>query len=264
MYRGTKWERRPTEDVKQDILRARELFGEDVRKIFIGDSDSLAIKPQHIVEIVSFLHETFPHLERVTSYARAKTLSKRTLEELKAIREAGLTRLHVGLETGDPELLEWIRKGPTPEEMVDAGRKVLEAGFELSEYVIPGLGGSAKWRQHALGTADVLNQINPNFIRLRTMMLLPGTKVYDAHKQGDFELNPPLGVLKETRLLIENLDVSDCQVLSDHVSNYLQVDGVMPQDKEDMLQLLDITIGTIEAAPEAADKILQPEYLRRP
>ena len=133
------------------------------------------MRTDRLVQVLNTLCGSFPHIERVTSYARAKTLVKKTPEDLGKIRRAGLTRLHVGLETGDRDLLQAIGKGATPEEMVEAGKKAKEAGFELSLYVLLGIGGEEKWRNHATGTAEVLNRIDPGFIRVRTFIPQPGS-----------------------------------------------------------------------------------------
>ncbi|MBW2145148.1 MAG: radical SAM protein, partial [Deltaproteobacteria bacterium] len=214
-----------------------------VKNVFIGDSDSLIMKTGDLKEILLFLYETFPHLEKVTSYARAKTLFKKGIEDLKALRKAGLTRLHVGLESGDDTILRSINKVATAEEMILAGQKALEAGFELSEYVMPGLGGQERWEQHARETARVLNRINPHFIRLRTLNLsmAPDTPLSDKAKRGEFNIQSLEGLVIEVRTLIEELNVLSEFVATDFAQNYylMDVDGKLPEDKEKMLKSLD-------------------------
>lgn len=270
MYKGHKLQIRPVDEVKDDIrmmkmateeikewawrigygnqvgmvARANGILWLDegiVKNVFIGDSNSVIMKTGDFTEIIRFLYETFPTLERVTSYARAKTLVKKSPEELKLLREAGLNRLHVGLETGDDELLEYVKKGATAAEMIMGGRKAIEAGFELSEYVMPGLGGRERWEQHAQGTARVLNEINPHFIRLRTLWLDPNTPLDEKHQRGEFTLQTTEGLLIEVRSLIEELKVTSEFVVSDHVANYYMwgVDGKLPQDKAQMLKTID-------------------------
>ncbi len=278
MYGGAKLEIRPVEDVKQDILAARALADQfmdftrevddpeqtavmaqangllwlqegKVKQAFIGDSNSPIMKTGELAEIVSFLYETFPDLERVTSYARAKTLLTKKPEELKTLRQAGLTRLHVGLESGDDVVLEEMNKGATAEEMVQAGRKTMEAGFELSEYLMPGLGGRERWEEHARGSAAVLNRVNPHFIRLRTLRLGLETDIPLAQRcrAGDFTLQSLEGLVDEVRLLIQNLDVTSELVTSDFATNYylLDVEGKLPEDKEKMLFALDTSMEWI-------------------
>jgi radical SAM superfamily enzyme YgiQ (UPF0313 family) len=245
MYKGTKFEIRDLGEIKTDIEMARELYGERVRTVFIGDSNSLVAKTETLVQVLKSLYSSFPHLERVTSYARAKTLAKKPTEDLEKIRQAGLTRLHVGLETGDRDLLKEIEKGATPEEMVEAGRKSKKAGFEYSLYVLLGIGGEEKWENHAKGTADVLNQIDPHFIRVRTFIPQPNSPLYEAMEEGRFHLPSPETILKETRLLLEALQVTS-QFLSDHISNLLPLHGKLPEDKGSMIQMIDEALRELE------------------
>jgi radical SAM superfamily enzyme YgiQ (UPF0313 family) len=237
MYKGMKFEIRELEEILEDIESARELYGDRIRTIFIGDSNSLVAKTEILVKILNTLFSSFPHIERVTSYARAKTIAKKPLEDLIKIRQAGLTRLHVGLETGDQDLLKAIEKGATPEEMVEAGRKAKEAGFEYSLYVLLGIGGEEKWEQHARGTAEVLNRIDPHFIRVRTLVPQPNSPLYEAMTEGRFQLASPETILKETKMLLEGLHVTS-QFLSDHISNLLPLHGNLPEDKERMVQMI--------------------------
>jgi radical SAM superfamily enzyme YgiQ (UPF0313 family) len=238
MYKGIKFEIRDIEEILGDIELAKDLYGDRIRTVFIGDSNSLVVKADMLVKILNALFSSSPHIERVTSYARAKTIAKKPLEDLIKIRQAGLTRLHVGLETGDQDLLKEIEKGATPEEMIEAGRKAKEAGFEYSLYVLLGIGGEEKWEQHAQGTAGVLNQVNPHFIRVRTFIPQPNSPLYEAMGEGGFQPASPETILKETKLLLENLQVTS-QFLSDHISNLLPLHGKLPEDKEKMIQMIE-------------------------
>jgi radical SAM superfamily enzyme YgiQ (UPF0313 family) len=245
MYKGMKFEIRDLEEILGDIELARDLYGDRVRTIFIGDSNSLVVKTEMLVKILNTLFSSFPHIKRVTSYARSKTVAKKTLEDLIKIRQVGLTRLHVGLETGDRDLLKEIEKGATPEEMVVAGRKAKEAGFEYSLYVLLGIGGEKRWEQHARGTAEVLNQVDPHFIRVRTFVPQSNSPLYEAVMEGRFQPASPETILKETRLLFEKLEVTS-QFLSDHISNLLPLDGKLPEDKEKMIQMIDEALRGLE------------------
>lgn len=284
-----KLELRPVEEIKGDILamkaesdqilewakqhdardRVEEmaiqnnrlwLTNEGVKTAFIGDSDSLIMKTDELVEVIEFLYEAFPTLERVTSYARAKTALKKTPDDLSRLHDAGLTRLHVGLESGDDEILKYVDKGATADEMVRAGRKIKESGISLSEYVLLGIGGRDRWQEHAEGTARALNAIDPDFIRARTLIVVPGTPLHEKVEQGEFKRLSPEGILKEERLLIQLLEVNS-EFVSDHVSNYLPIDGKLPESKEKMLELLD---AILEAPAEVRAKYLQPEEWRHP
>ena len=238
MYKDSRFEIRDLDEILSDIETAKELYGERVQTVFIGDSNSLAAKTEMLVQVLESLHSAFPHIERVTTYARAKTLVKKPIEDLEKIRKAGLTRLHVGLETGDRELLEAIRKGATPEEMVEGGRKGKKAGFEYSLYLLLGIGGEDRWEQHARGSAEVLNQVDPDFIRVRTLIPQPNSALYDAMVKGDFESTSPETILKETKLLLEGLNVHSV-FLSDHVSNLLPLHGKLPEEKDRMIGIVE-------------------------
>jgi radical SAM superfamily enzyme YgiQ (UPF0313 family) len=245
MYKETKFEIRDLEEILGDIESARDLYGDRVTTIFIGDSNSLVAKTEILISVLNALRSSFPNIDRVTSYARAKTLAKKPLEDLIKIRQAGLTRLHVGLETGDRELLKEIEKGATPEEMIEAGRKAKEAGFEYSLYVLLGIGGEEKWEQHARGTAEVLNQVDPHFIRVRTFVPQPGSPLFDAMEEGRFRSASPETILKETKLLLEELQVTS-HFLSDHISNLLPLHGKLPGDREKMIQMIDETLSGLK------------------
>jgi radical SAM superfamily enzyme YgiQ (UPF0313 family) len=186
---------------------------------FLQDANTPAMKTDQLVEALKYLRQKFPSLERVTSYARSKTLAKKSLEELKAIREAGLDRLHVGLETGDDELLEKVKKGVTGQEHIDGGRKAMEAGFQLSEYWMPGLGGKEWWEQHARNTARVLSAINPHYIRSRPFVPSPESPIYDSLQNGEFHLLTGAEQLEELKSMIEELNVTS-KVCFDHAGNY--------------------------------------------
>lgn len=228
------------------------------RTAFLGDSDSIIIRADKLAEIVEFLYQTFPSLERVTSYGRAKTVLSKKTKDLRRWKEVGLSRLHLGLESGDDKVLADVKKGVTAEEMIQAGLKVKEAGISLSEYVILGLGGKGRSEQHAEATARVLNRINPDFIRVRTLALRPNTPLEERHRRGEFQLCTPEEILREERRLIEALEVTS-EFVSDHITNYLMVEGKLPQDKEQMLKIIDLAL---EAPPELRARMLQPEELR--
>ena len=238
MYKTIKFEIRDLEEVQSDIELARDLYGDKIRTVFIGDSNSLIVKTEMLIKVLNTLFSSFPHIERVTSYSRSKTLFKKPIEDLERIYQSGLTRLHVGLETGDRDLLKEIEKGATPEEMIEAGKKAKKAGFEYSLYVLLGIGGEEKWERHARGTAEVLNQIDPHFIRVRTFIPQPNSPLYEAMMRGDFKSPSAEIILKETKLLLEELRVTS-QFLSDHISNLLPLHGKLPEEKESMVQMIE-------------------------
>lgn len=259
MYKNTEFEFRPLEDIRKDIVLSREIFSGS-RTVFMGDSEIL-LHPD-IDEIVGFIRNTFPSAVRITAYARAHTLARLPQERLISLKNSGLSRLHVGLESGDRGILKSIRKGATPEIMIRGGGKARIAGFELCFYVLCGIGGEDDWQNQAEGTAAVINRVNPDFIRLRTLSLVAGAPLYQSWKSGTFRVITPLSRLKETRRLIEKLQVNNCELASDHLTNYLWdqdgviyqgVDGLLPDDKENMLSKLDEAIGRVAKRHDVMD-----------
>jgi radical SAM superfamily enzyme YgiQ (UPF0313 family) len=262
MYKDVRFEKRPLEEVFQDIETAHRVYGSRPRTIFIGDSNSLVLDPRLLAEILRKLYRHFPSVERVTSYARARTLCDKSIDDLRLIREAGLTRLHIGLESGDPQLLKEIRKGASPEQMVKGAVRAKEAGFEVSLYVLAGIGGQTYWRQHAEGSADVLNQVDPHFIRIRTYVPIPRTPLWNKIREGAFEVASPEIILREQRHLIQRLEVSS-QYLSDHISNYAPVYGILPGDRTEMLQTIESALETLKKDPSYRNSLEQKGHLTR-
>lgn len=185
---------------------------------FLQDADSMIMRPHELVAVLKYLREKLQTLTRVTSYTRSKTLSHRTPEDLQAIREAGLDRLHVGLETGDDELLAIVHKGVTSAQQIEGGKKAIAAGFQLSEYWMPDLGGRERWRQHAENTARVLTAIKPHYIRSRPFVPRPGTPIFAEYEQGRLHISSPHERLEELRVMIEGLNVAS-RVCFDHQMN---------------------------------------------
>jgi len=206
---------------------------------FLQDADNLVMKTSDLVEILTFLRETFPEIKRVTTYARSRTVVRKSVEALRRIREAGLDRIHIGLETGYDPLLRFMKKGVSAAQHVEAGQKAMAAGLEVSEYVMPGLGGQEMWKEHAISTAKALNAINPHFIRLRSLRVPPRVPLYQKVKEGVFTPQTDDGVAEEIRVFIEHLDGITSTVTSDHIMNLLEeVSGTLPQDKEKMLSVI--------------------------
>jgi len=185
---------------------------------FLQDADSMIMRPQEFVKVLKHLRKSFPSLTRVTSYTRSKTLSQRKLEDLEAIRDAGLDRVHVGLETGDDEVLKIIRKGVTSAEQIEGGKKAMAAGFQLSEYWMPDIGGRERWQQHAKNTALILSEINPHYIRSRPFVPRRGTPICDDYEQGRIHISSPHERLEELRMMIDALNVTS-RVCFDHNMN---------------------------------------------
>ena len=277
MYKGQKFELRPVAEIKRDILTvaqirdeiaelaATPLYGNNLRKaaaavlnnppdyiyqnvalwlykggqnVFLQDANSLVMRTPELVEVLKFLKQTLPTINRITSYCRAKTAALKKLEELKAIHKAGLTRLHIGLESGSDTVLKMIDKGVTAAEEIEGGKKVVASGISLSEYYLLGIGGKALWREHALESARVLNIIDPDFIRVRTLSVNERLLMWADVENGTFIRTTDEELMEELKLFIQNLDCH-ANFVSDHIGNLLQeVEGKLPEDKEKMLAVI--------------------------
>jgi len=277
LYKGERFELRSMEEIKQDIRGAQVIQDEikalawksghgdnlkevagmmfnnppndtyrnvalwlyaDGKSAFLQDANTLIMRTNELVEVIKFLKETFPSIDRITSYARSKTTAKKTLEELVALREAGLSRIHIGLESGYDPVLQFMDKGVTAAEHIAGSKKVVESGISLSEYVVLGLGGKKMWREHAIHTAKVLNEINPDFIRIRTLAINKRMPLWNEVESGNFVRQTDEEIVEEEKLLIEHLECSS-NFVSDHVTNLLQeIEGKLPQDKEKMLAII--------------------------
>lgn len=206
---------------------------------FLQDADNLVMSTDDLVEVLRFLREKFPEITRVTTYSRSRTIVRKSVEALTRIREAGLNRVHVGLESGYDPVLQMVKKGVSAAQHVEAGRKILEAGMELSEYVMPGLGGREFWREHAVATAQVLNQINPHFIRIRSLRVPERVLLHEKVRSGAFHVPTDDESAEELKVFIETLEGITSTVTSDHIMNLLEeVTGKLPEDKERMLEVI--------------------------
>ncbi|MGD0764776.1 MAG: radical SAM protein [Dehalococcoidia bacterium] len=241
---------RSVEEVKGDIAALRAAADEmrseghqvEPQTAFLADSNAIITKTSDLVEIIRYLREAFPSIQRVTSYARAKTILKKEQAELRALHEAGLSRLHMGLESGDDEVLARVRKGATAAEMIEAGRKAMAAGFELSEYVMPGLGGWERTLEHARNTAAALNATSPHFVRVRPLMVTPGTPLHDEFVAARFFPMSALEMLEELRRLVNALEITG-NICFDHYMNApifrQDWEGYkLPEEKEQLLSLM--------------------------
>jgi len=240
---GQPYETRPLEDVLEDVDLLKAYGGDPPRTAFLGDADPLEMPASFLVPVLDRLRERFPSLERVTSYARASSVNKKTLEELKTLAEHGLDRIHVGLESGSDEVLRFQRKGAGRKLLIRAGRKVREAGIELSFYVLLGLGGRDRWEEHAVETAHVINETRPEFVRVRRLWVHPEARLAREVAAGNFREQTPEGTVRELRRLVEEITVEGTWLTCDHANNYVALHGRFLQDKAAMLRAADAFLG---------------------
>lgn len=266
-YRKEKFGVRPVEHVKRDIdaikswvdvfqgkssrapvddedreayFVASNWYQSGMESVFLQDGNALLMKPEHMTEVLEYLHQAFPGIERITAYARSDTIARIDDGHLREYARLGLNRLHIGMETGCDELLKLVNKGVDQATQIKAGKKAMAAGIEVSEFYMPGLGGREYALQSALDTAEVINQINPDFVRIRSMALSKKLDLYEDYQAGIFTRSNDMDDIREIRTFIEHLDGITSIVESDHILNILlELRGKLPEDKGRLLQIID-------------------------
>ena len=267
-YKGVKFSKRTVEEVKMDIdSMADEIRGyAGVRTAFLQDADSLILPVDDLVAILDYLKEKFPKIDRITTYARSRTLSHKSVDDLKRLRQAGLTRIHTGMESGSARVLQMIKKGMTPEEVVTGGRHVMEAGIELSEYIMPGVAGQALSEEHAIETARLLNLVRPHFIRVRTFAMHPQSPMQKMVQEGTFVSLTDDEIVAGIRLLVNHLDSMhsyfSCNDFS--LNLLMQVDGFLDEKKEYMLKELDTFLSMTKRQKQVYTLLHYAGYSRYP
>ncbi|HOI07795.1 MAG TPA: radical SAM protein [Deltaproteobacteria bacterium] len=235
----TPYSTRSKEEVLMDIDALAHMYGDIFTTAFLGDANPLDLPADFLVDVLGHLRERFPRLKRVTAYGRASSLAKKTVEEIAAIRGAGLDRVHVGLESGSDTVLRLQRKGTSHKQLIDAGKKAMLSGLELSYYFLLGLGGQDLWEEHAAQSAAVLNEVKPHFIRVRRLFIHPLSRLSGMVTAGEFREQTPEGTVHELRHLVAALDAEGTTFTCDHANNYLPVHGVLNRDKAAMLDMID-------------------------
>jgi radical SAM superfamily enzyme YgiQ (UPF0313 family) len=256
MYLDKRFRVRPFAEVKEDVEGLAPGIKARVDRVFLADGDALALPARSMLRMLDLLGAELPHLERVSAYANAHSLLRRSEADLRAIRERGLELLYIGLESGDDETLARTRKGVTAAQIIAACRKAKETGFGVSVTAILGLGGRERSLEHAHATGRALSGIDPDYIGMLTLMLAPGAPLAEAVQRGEFVLPGPQESLRELREIIATTDVTSAVFRSTHASNYLAIEGTLPEDKAAMLQALDRILAWGDTAP------LRPEFLR--
>jgi radical SAM superfamily enzyme YgiQ (UPF0313 family) len=255
-YLGVKFRIRPLEDIKQDIDRTAQNYSWSVRRVFLEEGDALICRQHRLVEVLNHLNKRFPYLNRVGTYATPQSALIKSIDELKELNQLGLKIAYMGVETGDEELLKKIDKGVDYDQMVEAGRKLKQAGITLSATVILGLAGPEGSQNHALSTAQILSDIDPDFAGALTILLVPGTPLHKDREEGRFSLISPFQSLEELRLIIQNSSFTNCFFTANHASNYLPIKARLPQQKAEMLKLIDEVLAKKDMS------LLRPEFTR--
>lgn len=253
MYKNKAFRLRPIEDIIADITSVKA-SGYNPKRIFLADGDALIMPYSTLSQILSCLKESFQSCERISAYASPRSIALKTPEELASLKSQGLDLLYIGIESGADVVLASVQKGFSSDELLNTLLKAKAAGFSLSTMLISGLGGQRNWRVHALESARIVSAIEPEYISLLTLMLEPGTELYNAEKEGLFKLLSPTEVIEETLLLLKNLKVSKGVFRSNHASNYLNLAGNLPKDLNKLIDHLETFLQN--------GGYIKPDYLR--
>ena len=241
MYKDKTFRIRDLKDIMEDLEKAKLTYGV-VRKIFLADGDALVLETSKLKLILSRIRELFPQCERVGIYATAKGISRKSLEELRELKDFGLGIVYLGVESGSDEILISINKGVTVNDIIMAGCKIKESGIKLSTTLISGIGGKERISEHAIESAKLISAINPDYVGFLTLMLEQGTPIYEDVKEGIFQILTPEEIMYETREFLQNVEVTNCVFRSNHASNYMALGGTLPQDRNQLIQDIDLVL----------------------
>lgn len=256
MYKDKKYRARQLAEILEDIAMARDSYG-DLEKVFLCDGDAIALETDMLLAIVKKLYSTFPSLRHVGSYVGPLSTLSKSMEELKALRAAGFTKAYIGVETGDDELLKKVKKGVGYEQMLSAGRNLVEADINLSAMVLLGLAGRKEAsRRHALATAKICNEMKPRYLAALTVTPVPGTVLHKQVQEGSFELLDPFETLEEMKQVFENITADNLKFVGTHASNYLPVTGTLQRDKNKMIKMVDDVLKTRDR------RLIRPDSMR--
>lgn len=250
MYKDENFVIRPLEDIKKDLIEM-SAYSSYWRRIFLADGDALVLKTEDLLEILKTIKEYYPNIERVASYATAGDINRKSIEELRLLKENGLDMLYIGFESGDDEILKDIKKNLTTKDYIEAMKKCKEVGFITSITIIAGLGGVEKMEQNAIGTAEIISKTNPNFVSYLTMRIYRNTPLYDDYMSGKFVMPNPEEILQEMRIFLEHVDSPGTVFRSNHASNYVLLAGTLNEDKQDLIRSIDQTTKKKSYVPDA-------------
>lgn len=252
MFKDKRFRVRVLEEVIEDLVAARQYYPDGtVKRVFLADGDALIVKTADLLLILAKIRELFPEAERVSAYGAPADVLGKTDEELKLLREAGLQMVYMGAESGDDEVLKQVKKGVTSTQIIAAGQKLKKAGIITSVTFISGLGSTARLNEHALATAQAISAMNPEYVGFLTLMLEPGTPLYEQERRGEFRLLEPADIVTELKILIENIDSPGTVFRSNHASNYISLKGTFNQDREQMLQDIQEALDSSRYKPES-------------
>ncbi|MCX7857836.1 MAG: radical SAM protein [Deltaproteobacteria bacterium] len=254
-YKEKKFRVRTIEEIKEDLTEAKR-YARFVKKVFLADGDALVVPQKMLLPIFEEIKSTFPKLERIGIYGNVKSILKKSVDDLRKLKELGLGIVYLGIESGDQVTLNRMDKGTTVEKIEEASKRVKDAGITLSVTVLLGIGGEERTRIHAEETGKLLSRIEPDYVGALTLIVIPGTPLADEMRMGKFRLPDTFKLLEELYVMIENINVKKTFFASNHASNYLPLKGWLPDEKERMLSAIRYVLEVKDPS------ILRPEYLR--
>ncbi|MDD4321597.1 MAG: radical SAM protein [Acidaminococcaceae bacterium] len=237
MYKGKQFRLKSKEEIKEHIEWLKPMY-KNPKRIFLADGNVLCLKTEKLLELLNYIKKEFPNVQRISSYAGPLDLLRKSEEELKSIREAGLELLYMGVESGSDKVLSMVNKGVNQQEMIEAGQKAINAGFKFSCMIISGLGGREYMKEHAVESAKVISLINPNYFSLLRLVVEEKSELAEDVRQGKFHLLTPLEVIDENIIMLENMELTDCIFRANHVSNHVNQAGTLNQDKDKLIERL--------------------------
>ena len=256
MYKDKKYRERSLAEIMEDITMAKNHYG-DLEKVFLCDGDAIALEMDMLLAILKKLYQTFPSLRHVGSYVGPQSTLSKSMEDLKTLRRAGLTKAYIGVETGDDELLQKVKKGVGYDQMLKAGQNLIAAEINLSAMVLLGLAGKGEAsKRHALATAKICNEMKPQYLAALTVTPVPGTVLYRQVQKGEFELLNPFETLEEMKQMMENITADGIKFVGTHASNYLPVTGTLQKDKQKMIAAVNAVLRNRD------ESMLRPDYMR--
>ena len=255
MYKSKKFTIKPLEQIKKEIDFFR-IYVKKAERIFLADGDALIMPMKILKEIFIYINEKFPEAERISLYGSPKSILLKTPEELLELKNLGLGLIYLGVESGSDKILSSVKKGVSREEIITAGKKVKKVGIPLSVTAVAGLGGKENSIEHAVETASLISEINPDYFGVLTLMLEEGTELLEEYKKGNFIPLSSSEILEETKLMIKNINVKEkCIFRSNHASNYVSLKGTLPYEKENILKTIDYALENNEIKSEFLRKL---------
>lgn len=253
MYRNKKFKIKSLEDIFEDLKCAKDIY-DTVDRIFLGDGNALCLETEKLIMILDKIRSLFPECKGIGIYGSPRDIYKKSLGDLKKLRSYGLDIIYSGIESGSDKVLELVNKGTNSTEIVQGGKNVKESGIKLSLIVISGLGGRKYWEDHAYRTAEIISEIQPNYLAFMTLINYLGTELNNEIEQGRFIMLEPEEILKEQKCILENSELEDCVIRCNHRSNYINFGGEFPRDKKEILEKIS---AKIEEKNDNIDNILR-------